>query len=191
MRIPTAHLISGLPCSGKTTYAAVLRERTGGILLLLDYWLITLYGRYSLDHVGYPEHVRRVLACRQVISDIACEFLRHGMDVILDDGFFLREHRLQQITAFGSVTIDRGATGHPHVRTHVVCVPLDVLGARLEDRNANLPKHNFAVTPDMLQRFVTIYEPPAADEGPELVHVVGTVKGTLARKAEFPKWQPL
>jgi predicted kinase len=183
MRIPTAHLISGLPCSGKTTYAKVLRERTGGILLSLDYWLITMYGRYSLDHIGYPEHVRRVLACRQLISDIACEFLRHGVDVILDDGFFLREHRLQQITSFGSVVIDREATA-PHVRTHVVCVALDVSGARLEDRNANLPKHNFAVTPDMLQRFVTIYEAPASDEGPEVVHVDGTVKETLARNAE-------
>jgi predicted kinase len=74
---PTAHLITGLPCSGKTTYAMSLAEASGGVLFSLDYWFITLHGRYSLD-----------------------ELLRRGVDVVLDDGFFFREHRVQQIAAF-------------------------------------------------------------------------------------------
>jgi predicted kinase len=86
--MPTAHLLSGLPCSGKSTFASSLVEENGGVLFSLDYWLITLHGRYSLEDIGYNEHVRRVLACRQIISGVACEFLRHGLDVVLDDGFF-------------------------------------------------------------------------------------------------------
>ncbi len=62
--MPTLHLISGLPASGKTTYAAELRKKVNGVLFNLDRWLITLFGRYSLPDVGQDEHTRRVLACR-------------------------------------------------------------------------------------------------------------------------------
>jgi predicted kinase len=178
-RMPTAHLISGLPCSGKTTYARRLRETTNGVLFSLDYWLITLHGRYSLDTVGHEEHVRRVVACRQLISDLAAEFLRHGLDVILDDGFFLREHRLKQIAAFQSGNADHGA-GDIRVRTHIVRVPLPVLRARLGNRNDNLPEHNFSVTPEMLERFLTMYEEPMADEVAQLVSVDGRTASSLA-----------
>lgn len=172
--MPTAHLISGLPCSGKTTYAMALVEKNGGVLFSLDYWLITLYGRYSLDDVGYPEHVRRVLACRKVISGLACELLRRGLDVVLDDGFFLREHRLQQIAAFKPAVEDSDAVNGTRVLTHVVHVALDVLSARLQRRNHDLPKHNFAVTHETLQRFIEVYEEPSDDEGAELVYVDGS-----------------
>ena len=162
--MPTAHLISGLPCSGKTTHARALRDTTKGILFSLDYWLITLHGRYSLDTVGQEEHVRRVVACRQLISDLAAEFLRLGLDVILDDGFFFREHRLKQIAAFQSDV---------RVRTHVVQVPVPVLRARLVNRNVNLPEYNFSVTTEMLERFVAMYEEPTPDEGAQLLYVNG------------------
>ena len=127
----TAHLISGLPCSGKTTYANRLSETGGGVLFSLDYWLITLYGRYSLDEVGHAVHVRRVLACREIISGTACELLSRGVDVILDDGFFLRKHRVHQIRAF--------QVGGARVVTHVVRAATDALRARVEQRNQNSP----------------------------------------------------
>jgi AAA domain len=106
--MPTAHLISGLPCSGKTTYAKALRETTNGVLFSLDYWLITTHGRYSIGTVGHEEHVRRVLACRHLISGVSSEFLQRGTDVILDDGFFLREHRIRQIALFGALSANKG-----------------------------------------------------------------------------------
>ena len=115
--MPTAHLLSGLPCSGKSTFAKFLVEENGGVLFSLDYWLITLHGRYSLADVGNNEHVRRVIACRQIISDVACEFLRHGLDVVLDDGFFLSEHRMQQINAFKSVVAHSDAAHGVRVLT--------------------------------------------------------------------------
>jgi predicted kinase len=163
--MPTAHLISGLPCSGKTTYSNSLAETSGGASFSLDYWLITLYGRYSLDEVGQAEHVRRVLACREVISGVAGELLRRGLDVILDDGFFLREHRVQQIRAFQA----RGA----RVMTHVVRASPDVLRARVERRNRKLPAHNFTIAAEMLERFIELYEEPSEGEGAELVCVEG------------------
>ena len=172
--MPTAHLLSGLPCSGKSTFASSLVEENGGVLFSLDYWLITLHGRYSLEDIGYNEHVRRVLACRQIISGVACEFLRHGLDVVLDDGFFLSEHRIQQIAAFKSAVAHSDAANGVRVLTQVVHVAPDVLRARLERRNHDLPKHNFAVPLEALQRFIELYEEPSNDEGAELVYVDGS-----------------
>ncbi|MCB0318045.1 MAG: AAA family ATPase, partial [Bdellovibrionales bacterium] len=63
----TAHLISGLPASGKSTYAKLLKMQTGAVLFRLDKWLKTLFGDYSLEDVENDEHVRRVLATREMI----------------------------------------------------------------------------------------------------------------------------
>jgi len=172
LRMPTAHLISGLPCAGKTSYSNALRETTNGVLLSLDYWLITTHGRYSISTISHEEHVRRVLACRHLISDVACEFLNRGADVILDDGFFLREHRIQQIAVMRALSTNKG--NKVQVKTHVIQVPFETMRARLAKRNADLPHYNFAVSSELIQQFSALYEPPVANEGAELVMVDGS-----------------
>ena len=167
----TTHLICGLPCTGKTTYASALRADLDGALFTLDRWLITLFGRYSIDEVGHEEHVRRVLACRELIWSTASELLRRGADVILDDGFFLRENRMRTIGLARSV----GATA----KIHFVDTPMDILQTRLALRNANLPPYNFSIGPEMLNGFVGLFEVPGPDEGAELV-VVRDVEETDA-----------
>ena len=179
--MPTAHLISGLPCSGKTSYSAALREETGAVLFSLDYWLITTHGRYSIGAVGHEEHVRRVLAGRHLISGLALEFLERGVDVILDDGFFLREHRQQQIAVFERISAKGSVV---RVKTHVVQVPLPTLRVRLAKRNADLPPYNFEVNPELIEQFSAMYEQPQADEGAELVVVDGTAP--FSKKFELP-----
>lgn len=161
----TVHLISGLPCSGKTTYSKKLSDQTGGVHFWLDYWLITLYGDYDIDEIGHPEHVRRVLACREMIWSQAKEFLQRDIDVILDDGFFLREHRHHYIQLASKV----GA----HVKVHHLNTPIETLRVRLEARTANLPQYNFPISADRLDHFVEMYEVPSPDEGAELVVVDG------------------
>src|SRR5262245_41740663 len=148
--MPTTHLISGLPCSGKTTYATALRSDLGAALFSLDRWLITIFDRYSIAEIGHPEHVRRVLACRTLIWDAAAELLARGTDVILDDGFFFRNDRVRVAENAHRV----GATA----KIHFVDTPLDALRARLEARNANLPRYNFWIGPDTLHAFATLYE---------------------------------
>lgn len=162
----TVHLISGLPCSGKTTYSQALSKATGGVHFWLDYWLITLYGPYDIDAVGHDEHARRVLACRELIWHQAEEFLKRGVDVILDDGFFLREHRMKVIRL--ARALGAGAA------IHYLNTPYDVIRARLAERNANLPKYNFPISEERLEFFISMYQVPSADEGAELIVVSGT-----------------
>ncbi len=76
-----AHLISGLPCSGKTTYSKGLSSDLNSVHFSLDYWLITAFGAYSIEFVGHEEHVRRVLACRELIWRSAVPLLVRGVDV--------------------------------------------------------------------------------------------------------------
>jgi predicted kinase len=157
----TVHLISGLPCSGKTTYASALAVDTRGVHFQLDYWLITAFGRYSIDVVGHEEHVRRVLACRELIWKSASEFVARGVDVILDDGFFFGENRRQHIVLAGQA----GA----RAKTHYMRASVEVLRERLTKRNESLPPYNFRIEPAMLDLFVGLFEIPSRKEGAELV----------------------
>lgn len=160
----TLHLISGLPCSGKSTYSNALRGDSHAVLFSLDRWLILAFGQYSLESVGHTEHTRRVLACRELIWDSASELLRRSTDVILDDGFFFREHRVRHVElsrALGART-----------KIHFLDTDLATILPRLRDRNSNLPRFNFYIDPDTLVGFVGLLERPAADEADELL-VVG------------------
>jgi predicted kinase len=157
----TLHLISGLPCSGKTTYAAGLRADRNAVLFSLDRWLITAFGRYEIAAVGHEEHTRRVLACRDLIWAPASELLRRSVDVILDDGFFLRHHRARHVRLAAAI----GASA----KIHYVDTPLEIIGARLEARNAQLPPFNFRIDPESLVGFSGLFEPPGDMEGAEVV----------------------
>lgn len=161
--MPTAHLISGLPGAGKSTYAQQLQYRTGAVVFTLDRFLITMFGRYDVPDVGGEEHVRRVLACREVIWMSAGKLLAGGSDVILDDGYFLREHRRKVVDA----AVALGAAA----KIHFVDTPIDEIRRRLDDRNQNLPVYNFAIQPDVLEGCVRLFETPSDADAAEVVIV--------------------
>jgi len=164
----TLHLISGLPCSGKTTHSRRLHASRDSVLFTLDQWLITLFGRYSIADVGHGEHVRRVLACRELIWSVASELLQRSVDVILDDGFFLRENRMQ--------FIERARAAGAAATIHFVSAPLRVVRERLEARNAHLPEFNFRIAADTLQQYLELYETPSSDEGAGIVLVQSEIE---------------
>lgn len=163
--MPTAHLISGLPGAGKSTYAQQLQLRTDAVVFTLDRFLITMFGRYAVPDVGGAEHVRRVLACREVIWMAAEKLLTNGGDVILDDGYFLREHRRKVVDASTAL----GATA----KIHFIDTPLDEIRRRLSDRNRNLPVYNFAIESETLEGCVKLFETPSDADAAEVIVVSG------------------
>jgi predicted kinase len=159
----TLHLISGLPCAGKTTYAERLRGQRDAALLSLDRWLITSFGRYAIESVGHIEHARRLYACRELIWDVSAELLRRHADVILDDGFFLRNDREQHV--------GRAHELGARAEIHFIDTPLHVLRARIVARNRSPGAFHFDITPDAIAIFAALFQPPSADEGAELTVV--------------------
>jgi predicted kinase len=122
-----------------------------------------LFGQYSIDEIGHEEHTRRVLACRELIWSSAAELLRRSVDVILDDGFFFREHRVRHVR----LADEAGASA----KIHFIDTPLAIVQARLERRNTCLPAYNFHVSPGMLQAFAGLFEIPSDREGSDIVIV--------------------
>jgi predicted kinase len=159
----TLHLIAGLPGAGKTTYAEQLKQQCDAALFSLDRWLITLFGRYSLESVGHMEHARRLYACRELIWDAAAEVLRRDADVVLDDGFFLRNDREQHIAR--ARQLGAGAT------IHFVDTPVATLHARLSARNRSPGAFHFDIAAEAIDTFAAFFQPPSADEGADLVVV--------------------
>ena len=100
-----------------------------------------------------------------VIWDAASQFLKRGVDVILDDGFFLRDHRVrivEQARALGA-----------EAKIHFLKTPIAVLQTRLVERNANLPQYNFLIDPETLTGFLGLFEVPTDAEGAPVVVVQG------------------
>ena len=159
--MPTLHLLAGLPCSGKTTYSRKLVRERGGVYFCLDYWLISLFGKYAIEKVGDAEHSRRVLACRTLIAEVTDELLKKGSDVVLDDGFFLREHRMAYITRAKNTGAD--------ACIHFLDVPHAELLKRIAARNAALPEFGFNIDPNVLEAFGKIFERPSEAEGAAVI----------------------
>ncbi len=168
---PTLHLICGIPCAGKTAYAEKLKDQPNAVHFCLDRWLISSFGRYPVDLIGHDEHLRRVYACRELIWDMAAEFLRRGIDAILDDGFILRSDRLDYIARARQI----GA----RTTTHFIDTPPEVARERAMTRNQQPGKYSFEIAPDALEGYIAFFEPPSRDEGAEVVTIreIATAKG--------------
>src|SRR5436189_2773154 len=85
----TLHLICGLPCSGKTTFARALERELPALRLCPDEWTARLYGAdissEALDLARDP--------IEQALSDLAGRVLVLAVDVILAYGFWSRNER--------------------------------------------------------------------------------------------------
>ncbi len=91
MRQPLAYLLSGLPCSGKSTYARAL-ERTGIVRLSVDELMHERHGRPGKDYAGELQPVLEEPLLREVREQVT-DLLRAGHSVVLDHGLGTRVER--------------------------------------------------------------------------------------------------
>lgn len=146
--MPTLHLICGLPGSGKSTFAKVLEKETGALRFSPDERIIELGGD------GFDTEQRIEVEAAQ--WEAAKAALREGCDVILENGFWerdARDHLRVEARALGAATT-----------LHYLHADIEELKRRLAARNANPPPGSFVLDPDMLDRWVTLFEVPTEDE---------------------------
>lgn len=158
---PTLHLMVGLPCSGKTTYARRLHAQGpgAGIVLTPDVWQLALYGDDFSPAAPPAEraaHDRRHSEIEALMWEVAARLLRLGVSVILDYGFWAREER-EDFRA-------RGAALGARVQVHYMEAPLEELKQRARRRNAENDGDVFPISDRNLEEWAAQFEPPTAEE---------------------------
>ncbi|HEV3076624.1 MAG TPA: ATP-binding protein [Thermoanaerobaculia bacterium] len=146
--MPTLYLICGLPGSGKSTLARQLEERHPSLHLAPDEWMARIVGN------GYDEEKRAIIETIQL--ETAEQALRLGVDVILENGFWTRKERDEyraRAKALGAQT-----------KLYFLDVPRDELLRRLKQRSERLPPDTFHVKESDLDRWISQFEAPTADE---------------------------
>lgn len=152
MMSPTLYLMCGLPGAGKTTRANELEAAGHGVLLNGDQWICQVYpddaeAAARDDRRGFVEKLQ---------WELVEQLLAKQISVILDWGVWTKAERVhlrEQAQQLGA-----------KVETVFVDAPIETLHERLAERNLNLPPGTFRVTPDELDEWFGLFEPPSVDE---------------------------
>ena len=146
------HLMVGLPCSGKTTYAKKLEKETNALRLTPDEWHLRLFG----DDMADPDHNLRHDTIEDLLWNVAASVLGHEVDVILDFGFWKRIERDEYR--------ERARTVGAEVKIHFLDVSEEVLMRRLDIRNGIADATVARIPPDTMKEWISHLEPPTEEE---------------------------
>jgi predicted kinase len=151
-RKPIVYLICGFIGAGKTTFAKKLEEKTGAVRITKDEWSIRLIGNDpTID--GYEEWDRKIIGLSR---DIAFYLAEKDIDVIMDEGFWAKEERdelKRKIEAIGAKAV-----------MYYVDTPIETIRERVVGRNSNLTKESFKISREMLDNYLTHWQPPSENE---------------------------
>ena len=147
-RASTLFVMVGLPAAGKTFRAGQIAAEHGALRLTPDEWMIPLFGPVQ------PEGMRNVLEGRLI--SIALAALRIGTSVVLDFGVWARDER----TALRALAQSVGA------RSELVYLPVDAdtQRRRVQARSRTDSPVFFAMTPEDLEGWRQVFQPPDASE---------------------------
>lgn len=145
----TIYLICGKICSGKTYYAKELAEGKNAIILSCDELSRIIDRNVSLDSDKYDsvaKELQRYLLIR------AADISNHGVDVILDWGFWTERDRL-------AVTFFLTEHGFRH-EWHYIDIPDERLKQNIEKRNSQLTDSDYFVDEGLLEKCLSRFEVP-------------------------------
>ena len=145
-------MICGFIGAGKTTFAKKLEMKTGAERITKDEWLIKLFG-HNPRIEGFEEYDEKM--CK-LSNDIAFNFVKRGVDVIIDDGFWGKEQR-------GEMKKRIEKAGAKATLYYVKC-PVEVMKERVVHRSNNLTEDTFEIDEKLFDKYVKYWEPPSEDE---------------------------
>jgi predicted kinase len=156
------HLVCGKIAAGKSTLCARLAAAPGTVLIGEDFWLKRLFGDEMREVADY---VRAAAKLRGPMGAHVADLLKAGVDVVLD---FPANTRATRAWMKGIAE----AAGARAV-FHWLDVPDETCRERLRARNQE-GVHDFAgVTGEQFDLITAYFQPPAPDEGLEVVREAG------------------
>jgi predicted kinase len=154
---PVVYVICGFIGAGKTTFARKLEKKTGAVRITKDEWLIRLIGNDPTVE-RFEEWDHRICGLSR---DVAFNLVEKGIDVILDEGFWERQQRQNirnRINALGAKEV-----------LYYLDTPIETIRERVAGRNNNLTNDSFSISREMLDNYLTYWQPPGEDEDYVLV----------------------
>jgi len=141
------------PDAIRQTYRVkLLEEKTGAMRITKDEWSISLIGNDpTID--GYAEWDTKII---ELSRDVAFQLVDKGIDVIMDEGFWAKEERLElrkKIEAIG---------GKPVL--YYVETPIHMMRDRVVERNNNFTKESFKISGEMWDDYLKYWQAPSEDE---------------------------
>ena len=148
----TLILICGMAGAGKSTLAKQMEASRHALRLCPDEWIKAVIGvetdRAEVDRLRAP--------VESLQWDLARKLLKHGMTVILENGFWSKEERIALRTR--AMELEAG------VELHYLNIPSEELRKRLQKRNAWESNPSFIVTEKDLETWMSWFTPPDAEE---------------------------
>ncbi len=147
-------LICGKICSGKSTYAELLRIQNNAVLLSTDEITLALFGQHCGDkHDDYVERTQNYLFNKSL------ELIEVGINVILDWGFWMKEERDFAQEFYKSRNIE--------CEFHYINISDETWKARLKKRNSEVLSETtsaYYIDDNLAEKFASIFEVPGEDE---------------------------
>lgn len=157
---PVAHIVIGFIGSGKTTFARQLEKETGAVRFTKDEWMVRLFGNTPPKDT-FEEYDSKMAS---LSTDMALKCLAAGIDIILDEGFWVKEQRdeiRERVQRVGAIP-----------RMYYLKVPREVMKARTLRRTEESPIDSFTIDEESFNHYWQFFQPPDKDEEYRLVEEV-------------------
>lgn len=148
------YMMCGKICSGKSTYAAKLRQQHHAVVLSVDEITLALFGQDAGE-----QHDEYVARAERYLYEKSLEIIGSGVNVILDWGFWTAKEREYARAFYAS----RGVA----FEFHYIDIDATEWAKRLQKRNRDVLEHKtnaYYVDAGLAAKFEAIFEIPAVHE---------------------------
>jgi hypothetical protein len=161
MSKPVAHIIVGFIGAGKTTFARKLEKETGAVRFTKDEWMVRLFGNTPPKDT-FAEYDSRMAS---LATDMALKCLKAGISVIIDEGFWVKEHRdkiKEKVKNEGAIPV-----------LYYLDVPFEIMKSRTLKRSENPPVDSFSIDEESFNQYWKQFNPPSdKDEEFKLIEYI-------------------
>jgi len=147
-------LICGKICSGKTTYAKNIMDKTNAVILSVDEITLALFGQ----HLG-EKHDEITEKTEKYLLKKAVEIISIGVNVIFDWGFWTHKKREFITDYFKGLNIN--------IEWHYVDVDKETWYKNVQKRNKDIENNiedAYFIDDNLAEKFWNIFEEPKKEE---------------------------